>query len=99
MINEKGPGVWGSVGGLVGVESLFDSFRKICHLLELKLFSFVLFIFCPFSEGTKYEDYSFTLVPDNVSRTNADLGAFGVLGPSGAPQGPGRVQGQQPGDP
>ena len=45
--------------------------------MELKLFSFVLFIFCPFSEGTKYEDYSFTLVPDNVSRTNADLRALG----------------------
>ena len=37
---------------------------------------FILF-FLIFSEGPKNEDYSFTLVPDNVSRTNADLGALG----------------------
>ena len=30
-----------------------------------------------FSEGPSYEDYSFTLVPDNQSRTNADLGTLG----------------------
>ena len=30
-----------------------------------------------FSEGPSYEDYSFTLVPDNQSRTNADLGSLG----------------------
>ena len=71
--------MWGSIGGLVGVELSFDSFRKICHLLELKLFSLVLFLIFPCSEGPKYEDYSFTLVPANKSRTNADLGA--VAGP------------------
>ena len=59
----------------VGIELLSDSFHKICRLLDLKFFSLVLFFY--FSEGPKYEDYSFTLVPDNVSRTNADLGALG----------------------
>jgi hypothetical protein len=28
------------------------------------------------SEGPSYEDYSFTLVPNNLSRTNADLGSL-----------------------
>ena len=39
--------------------------------------SYFIFLIFPFSEGPKYEDYSFTLVPDNVSRTNADLGVLG----------------------
>ena len=30
-----------------------------------------------FSEGPSYEDYAFTLIPDNQSRTNADLGSLG----------------------
>ena len=31
----------GSIWGLVVIELLFDSFPKMCHLLELKIFSLV----------------------------------------------------------
>ena len=39
----------------------------------LELFEILTF----FSEGPKYEDYQFNLVPDSQTRTDIDLGALG----------------------